>query len=551
MPEELIEIRILPEDRRIRVQSRKPLILALADQGFLIRSDCGGKGLCGKCLVAIEGSGHNNLSPPDQSEKDLVGPVLLKAGYRLACRVAVESPLTIRIPQTSSLLYTDRQEAPQLPQNISPTKSKTSQPFSQTGVAVDLGTTTIGLYLCNLAVPQILTSTVVRNPQAIHGADIMSRISAAHSPETRQTLQTMVLNAIESHIVSMCQAQDLNPDQIVEMVIVGNPTMIHLLVNEDPSSLGYYPFEPVFLNARKLEPNQLGFKTLKSVIVQTLPFISGFVGSDIVAAAMASEMAKQSAGTLLVDIGTNGEIFLSDGNVFCAASCATGPAFEGATISSGMEAAEGAIEGVRIDPANHAVSVSVIKHPSRPQVKPAGLCGSGVVAAIAELLRRDILLPDGRFDQKAATPNLKVDTSAGTAFELVAPEDSFTGRGICLTQKDIRAIQLAKGALKAGIDILCRHAKLDHPHQILMAGAFGNHIDPLDAMTIGLFPETANTVPITIGNAAGKGAVWALLDQQYRHTAEQIARETMVVDLVHHPDFEETFLKALAFPGNA
>jgi uncharacterized 2Fe-2S/4Fe-4S cluster protein (DUF4445 family) len=522
----------------------------LAEKGLLIRSDCGGQGLCGKCLVQIEALEPNRLAPPDASERDSLGPQLLKAGYRLACRIDVESPLTVRLPQAASLHYPGRPPAPTRQKKTSFNATSPLPPPVQSGVAVDLGTTTIGLYLCDLEARQVVASAFLRNPQAIYGADVMSRIGAACIFKTRQKLQNMVIQAIETGTLSLCQALNLAPHKVVQMVIVGNPTMIHLLVGEDPTSIGRYPFEPAFVDPRQIAPGDLGFDVLGSTAVHTLPFASGFVGSDVIAAALATEMEKQPAGTLLVDIGTNGEILLAGTDGFWATSCATGPAFEGAMIHHGMEAVDGAIQGVKIDPHNHAVALAIVHSAASAPPKPAGLCGSGVVSTVAELLRANILLPDGRFNHEATSPHLKTATALGTAFELASPEKSFSGRSILLTQKDIRAIQLAKGALKAGIDLLCCQAGLDRPQQILMAGAFGNHIDPQDAIAIGMFPEVSGKGPTAIGNAAGDGAVLALLDPQFRRQAQQLARTIKVVDLVHHPDFEKTFIKALAFPWN-
>ena len=543
-----VEIRILPENHRFQVQPGQSLLKALAEKGLLIRSDCGGQGLCGKCLVQVEAIAPNRLAPPDASETESLGPQLRKAGYRLACRVDVASPLTVRLPQAASRHYPG---GPQAPTRLKKTVYNTTEPRhlpAQSGVAVDLGTTTIGLYLCDLEARKVVTSTFLRNPQAIYGADVMSRIGAARVFETRQKLQNMVIQAIETGTLSLCQALNLAPHKVVQMVVVGNPTMIHLLVGEDPTAIGLYPFKPAFVHPRQIAPGDLGFNVLGSAAVHTLPFASGFVGSDVIAAALASEMEKQPAGTLLVDIGTNGEILLAGADGFWAASCATGPAFEGAMIRHGMEAVDGAIQGVKIDPHNHAVALAIVHSAASAPPKPAGICGSGVVSAVAELLRANILLPDGRFNPEATSPRLKRATAIGTAFELASPEKSFSGRSILLTQKDIRAIQLAKGALKAGIDLLCCQAGLDRPRQILMAGAFGNHIDPQDAIAIGMFPRVSGNGPTAIGNAAGDGAVLALLDPQYRRQAEQLARTTKVVDLVHHPDFEKTFIKALAFP---
>ncbi len=548
MAAQTIELRIEPEGRRLSVKPGRSLLAALAEEGLMLPSDCGGKGLCGKCRVQIQASARARPTPPEAAEAELIGPKLSGSGYRLACCVTVQTPLTIHWPLGSRPSEPMRSKEPTLLPATFFSQEKPRHFSDALGLAVDLGTTTIGLYLCDCKARRIIGSTARRNPQGLYGADVMSRISAARTQETRQRLHAMAVKAIESGARTLCASAGVPATAIREIVVVGNPAMIHLLLDRDPTSIGLFPFKPLFRHAQTLDAGHLGFNTSPSAAVYTLPLISGFVGSDILAAALAADLRPSAPGTLLVDIGTNGEIFLTTDHGYLAASCATGPAFEGAAIRHGMAAGEGAIEAVRIDTRKQAVFVTVIQADSRHPIKPSGICGSGVVQAVAEMLRSAILLPDGRFNPGIAFSRIKSEADTGLALELVPPENSFSGRGIVLTQKDVRAIQLAKGALRAGIELLCRHTGIAHPRRLLLAGAFGNHICREDAQTIGLFPASAE-IPLTpIGNAAGSGAVLALLDPSYRLQAEHMAQDTTVLDLVSHPHFQDTFIAALAFP---
>jgi len=251
---------------------------------------------------------------------------------------------------------------------------------------------------------------------------------------------------------------------------------------------------------------------------------------------------------MLVDVGTNGEIMFLGKEGMLAASCATGPAFEGATIQHGMQAVPGAIDAIKMNRNKSKLSYSVIQNATEKRRRPAGICGTGVISAVAELLRAEIILKDGAFNRTAKYPNLQRGENGALQFILVAPEKTADGRTIALTQKDVRAVQLAKGALRTGIELLCKETHTDVPRKILLAGAFGNYINPQDALTIGMFPGLAPEDIEGVGNAAGAGAILTLFDERFAHKAAEISRTTRVLDLSAHPDFQETFINALSFP---
>jgi uncharacterized 2Fe-2S/4Fe-4S cluster protein (DUF4445 family) len=413
---------------------------------------------------------------------------------------------------------------------------------------VDLGTTTIALYLCDLNLGKVAASISLRNPQVMLGDDVMSRITAvSQRPGTLRRLQKMAVKAMEWGVGSLCRSSDVDPLTIATMVIVGNSTMIHMFLGKDPTSIGVFPYDPLFKAEQCVTAGSLGLTFNPDAEVRTLPLISGFLGADIVGATLAADLGNQAEGTLLADVGTNGEIIFLGKDGFSATSCATGPAFEGASIRHGMHAISGAIDAVKVDAQTGKAVCSVIqKNPKQPK-KVSGLCGSGVVSAVAELYRAGLILEDGRFNTEAA-PELFQYEDELPEYILAPGEETLSGKAVTLAQKDIRAIQLAKGALYAGIQMLCNEKGYDLPSRLLIAGAFGSYIEKEDALAIGMFPALpADRIEI-VGNAAGAGAVLTLFDDDYREKAQKLAQETEVLELALHPDFQDIFIKSLAFP---
>lgn len=288
-------------------------------------------------------------------------------------------------------------------------------------------------------------------------------------------------------------------------------------------------------------------RTCPGARLRTLPLISGYLGADLVGASLAADLFKAPAGTMLVDVGTNGEIILVTEDGLAATSCATGPAFEGATIRHGMQATSGAIDAVRFVPDTGCLEYTVIGRDSDPARRPAGLCGSGVISAVAELVRAGVIRNTGNFDAACGSPCLQPGARGILEMTVVPPEAAGSGQAISLTQADVRAVQLAKGALRAGIDLLCRENGMLRPRKILLAGAFGSYIKREDALQIGMFPEMAVTDIDVVGNAAGVGAVLALLREDLFEQARTLAGATRVLDLASHPDFQRTFIEALSF----
>jgi uncharacterized 2Fe-2S/4Fe-4S cluster protein (DUF4445 family) len=264
---------------------------------------------------------------------------------------------------------------------------------------------------------------------------------------------------------------------------------------------------------------------------------------------MAGDLDRAVGESMIIDVGTNGEILLNVAGDLSATSCATGPAFEGAAISHGMHAVSGALDSISIDPSTSRVNYTMIQNIPDTPTKPAGICGSGIVSAVAALVKAQIVLANGGFNLQYDHQNLRRNTEGLMEFVIVPGEETRTGADITLTQRDIRAVQLAKGAILTGIILLCREANLNLPRRFLIAGAFGSFLDKDDAMTIGMLPRLTEHGVETVGNAAGEGAILALLSEEFSRRARQIARRTRVLDLASHPDFQRVFLRSLSFPS--
>lgn len=523
---------------------------ALVSGGFLLRSDCGGRGRCGKCMVRVIHCVADALSDPPETERRLIGPERLDAGYRLACCAKVFGEVAVEIPTESRLAAEVVQKG--LPvlwsklQGLPPAVVKS--PSSGYGLAIDVGTTTLAVYLCDRRQRTIVGSTSARNPQSIFGDDVISRIHAVRSdPSALQRLQKMTVSAIEWAMSALCRRFGIDPRAVGEMVAVGNSTMIHLLLGEDPASIGVFPYTPRFSEDRVADAGSIGLNPNSSARLRTLPLISGYLGADIVSAALAADLGHRPVGTMLVDVGTNGEIiFLSDRGL-AATSCATGPAFEGACIRHGMQATSGAIDAVRFRPEKGRLDYTVIQAAGGKKKKAAGICGSGVISVAAELLRAGVISRSGSYNKDIGGAGLRPGENDILEFEIVPAGQAFNRHPITFTQADVRAVQLAKGALRAGIDLLCRENGLARPRTILMAGAFGSYINRADALGLGLFPQMAVDDIEVVGNAAGAGAVLALLDESCFERARTIARTVQVLDLSTHPDFQNTFINSLSF----
>lgn len=537
-------------DRSIDAAAGATVLECLVSSGEFLRSDCGGHGRCGKCLVRLSDPAAAGISQPDELEEKIVGASRLASGYRLACRAVVLDSVSLEIPSESRLAHDVVQKGipvllPIFDSAVSASEAESSGPW---GIAVDIGTTTIAVYLCDVSRSAVIASTSVRNPQSVFGDDVISRVSSVRMDAgVLPRLQKMVLGAVEWAVSMLCSQTGVEPSRIRDVVCVGNSIMLHLFFGEDPSSIAVYPYTPVFLGAREVDAGRLGIRSLSGSRLRSLPLVSGYLGADIVAAALAAGLDRSMPGTLLVDVGTNGEIVLSTENGLAGASCATGPAFEGAAIRHGMQAVSGAIDSVEFVPETGRFKYTVIQRLSEPHKAAAGICGSGIITAVSEFLQGGVIRKNGSFNRDSGFECMRIGEN-GIPEAVIAPRaPGEAGEPVALTQADIRAVQLAKGALRAGIDLLCLENGFIRPRKILLAGAFGSFIDRTAAIRIGMLPEMDTGDIEVVGNAAGAGAVLALLNESVFSRAEQMARAIRVLDLASHRDFQKTFIDALSF----
>lgn len=548
MGEERVRIGI--DGRSIAADKGANLMEALVAAGVLLRSDCGGRGRCGKCLVRVEGPGSDRASAPDDRERNVLGEDGLQAGHRLACCTRVFDSIAVEIPDGSLLVPEVVQKGlpvlqTRLEKQATGARPAASSPY---GLAVDVGTTTIAVYLCDIAARTVVGSTSSRNPQAIFGDDVISRISAVQTAESGLArLQKLVVSAIDWAASALCRSLSIDPRRIGKAVVVGNSTMIHLLLGEDPSSIGVFPYAPRFTEEQTRIGAGIGLSFNPGVRLRTLPLIGGYLGADLIGAALAADMSSLAPGTLLVDVGTNGEIILRTGDGFAATSCATGPALEGAAIQHGMQATSGAVDSVRFNLQTRCLDYTLIQRDAARLQPAAGVCGSGVISTVAELLRAGVITRSGSFDPAFKSPCLQPGRNGTLAFEIVSGQTARGGRPIVLTQADVRAVQLAKGALRAGIELLCRQNSIQRPSKILLAGAFGSYINKADALELGMFPQMPLEGIEVVGNAAGAGAILALCDDACFDYARGLAQRTRVFDLAGQQDFQTTFIEHLSF----
>lgn len=467
------------------------------------------------------------------------------------------------------------------------------------GVAVDIGTTTVAAHLCNLRTGHVLATASRMNPQVSFGEDLMSRVSYAmmHEDGTERMHRALV-DGLNELLEELSQTSQIHPVDIIEMVAVANTTMHHLLLGVSPIELGGAPFSLVIHDAVDMKARDLGLTMAPGANLHIPPCEAGHVGADNVAVLMAeAPYLQDSEQQLVIDIGTNGEILLGNRTKMLSASSPTGPAFEGAQIVHGMRAAPGAIERVRVDPAALSVRYKLIGReewmtslqlaaelrdsmPSQTGFQPGGLgenghhlkgrqkrqarrdellnppllasgiCGSGIIEAVAELFMAGIVAPNGRIVD-IDHPRLRKGLGEGggkAEFILAWPHETSTGAAITVHSDDIRAIQLAKAALYAGSKLLMKRLGLDSVDRIKLAGGFGSYIDPNHAMILGLIPDCALDKIEAVGNAAGDGARILLLDKEKRAEAKWAARWVTYVETAVEPSFQAEFVDSIDIP---
>jgi uncharacterized 2Fe-2S/4Fe-4S cluster protein (DUF4445 family) len=425
------------------------------------------------------------------------------------------------------------------------------------GLAVDVGTTTCVGYLTDLNTGRVVNTESMMNPQVPYGEDVMSRITYAMSNsdglETMQKSIIQGLNEIIERVVVDVKKDGPDPGQVIDdLTIVFNTAMHHIFLGFNPEYIGRSPFIPAVQSSLTIKARDLGLKINPAAYIHVLPIEAGFVGADNVGVLIAEEPYNQDENVLIIDIGTNGELLMGNRNKVCSTSCATGPAFEGAQIKFGMRAAPGAIETVEIDPATKEPRYKVIGkadwHTHIEKVDAKGLCGSAIIQVVAEMFKAGIVDKSGRFVMDLGTPRVRKDADGKPEYVLAWASETSIGQDITITQGDVRALQLAKGALYTGAKLMMRRLGITALDRVILAGAFGSHIDREASLTLGMFPDCALDKVYAVGNAAGDGSRMALLNRGKRREADERARWVEFVEIATDPAFEKEFMMAMHIP---
>lgn len=524
MPESF-RIDFQPVGKRGPARPGETLLEAARAAGIGLASVCGGAGTCEECrLRLLEGE----LSPPTLVEQAALGEAALAGGWRLACQAEALGDVKVEIPP-ESLTAPQRLQLEGRESRLEPQPAVTVP--GAHGLAVDLGTTKLAAYLVALESGETVARAGAMNPQIAFGEDVISRIlHAGQSDSAAGELQGILVEALNHLLEEMCAEAQVSTERVLDAVLVGNTVMHHLAAGLPVEGLGRAPFSPATREALSLPAAGLGLALGPGAQVYLPPVIAGYIGADHLSMLLACGAGEAGGNLIALDIGTNTEISLAAGGRITCCSCASGPAFEGAHIQEGMRAAPGAIERARWS--DGRVLWQTID--DRP---PVGLCGSGILDAVAALLDGGLAGPSGAL------------TGGGSGFVLVPAAETGHGRDIMVTRKDVHEIQLAKSAIRAGIETLLGEVGLGTGQidEFVVAGAFGTYLDLRSALRTGMFPPLPLERFRQVGNAAGVGAREMLVSLERRRQAEALAARIGYVELSTHPAFTSLFMKHLSF----
>lgn len=525
---------IQPSRQKIPCDGKKSLMQILLEAGVFVENPCNGRGTCGKCKVKVLSGAVSALS---ETEKRHLSEEEIRAGIRLSCLTEVLGDTEIELMQkerTHSVL-TDGY-LPDFQRDVFP---------KGYGVAIDIGTTTVVTVLVDLASGAEIAKASQINAQKSYGLDVLTRITYEYEhPETGvQELKDAIVQSINEMIAQVCRDASVHPEEITEVDVAANCTMMHMLLGVDARSIGRAPYQPAFLNSQDLKAWELGIRAGRNTRLYCLPQVSAYIGADIVAGVYVCELHKRQGNVLLVDIGTNGEMVLaSQGRLLCC-SCAAGPALEGMNIRSGMRAAEGAVEDVKLT--EEGIQLSTIGG-----TEPEGICGSGILAAVKELLRTGLVKKTGAFVKKEELEESDYRYSMirvnGGKRELVLHQNP----ELVVTQGDVRQVQLAKGALLSGFTALLNRAgiPMEELDLVLIAGQFGSHLPEASLTGTGILPrELAGKIQY-VGNSSKTGAYMALLSQQVKQEMDELAQKMEYMELAETENYEKIFAQSMIFP---
>ena len=590
-----------PVGRKGECRANQSLLDCAHRLGMGIASLCGGQGTCHSCKIQLL---SGTVSAPTGNEREVFSSEELKDGWRLACQTYPASDCKLNVP-SESMTTTQRTQVEGLEITVAPeppvqayhlklagpslsnpqadaehllqelnhqhhlhcnrvdidvmrllspqlrswkwqcqTSVRDNEvialgpwPSRQLGLAVDLGTTKIASYLIDLSDGRTLAAKGDMNPQIRYGEDIISRInSAIKSPKKGVQLQQITVEALNQLVADLCADIHANTEEIVEAVVVGNTAMHHLFLGLPVRQLALSPFVPAVTSALDIKARDLGLHIAAGSYVHLLPNIAGFVGADHVAMLLATDAWQAEGITVALDIGTNTEVSLIAGGKITTVSCASGPAFEGYHIKHGMRAASGAIERIQLADDN-------IQYQTVDKAPPVGICGSGILDAIAQLYLAGVINEGGRMLQ--SHPRVR-NGQKQREFVLIGDEERSGQPAIVITQQDVRELQLAKSAIRTGIQVLLDTGGYseDEISQVAIAGAFGTYIDVSSAITIGMLPAIPLNRFQQVGNAAGMGAKMALISLSKRADGAAVASQVRYIELASVPNFTQTFIQA-------
>ncbi|MGN9162348.1 ASKHA domain-containing protein [Clostridium sulfidigenes] len=578
---------------------KKNLLQLLLENDIFVDNPCNGNGSCGKCKVRVL---EGNLPPLSPTERKLLKEDEINADIRLSCLVVPKEDITIEILQKerkhkilTNGYVPEFEFNPTISKKIFEIKMptlETQSPFEDSlcealgskkvnwkllrdyessygtvtgvfndselialeagdtteflyGVAIDIGTTTVVAALIDMNNGEELATASRINPQKKFGLDVLTRITyeLEHPEGSKEELQKTIVQAINEMVEELCSEGKIKKENIYEISIAANCTMMHFLLGVDATSIGKSPYAPVFTTAKNISASDLGIKAAKCARVYCLPSVSSYIGADIVAGAYVCELHKAEENILFIDIGTNGEIVLSKGGRLLSCSCAAGPALEGMNISSGMRAAEGAVEDVEIT--ENGIDLKVIG-----EEDPIGICGSGILAAVKELLRTGIIKNNGAFIKKEQLEEsdyrYKMIQLNGNKREFILKS---TPEQLLITQGDVRQVQLAKGALLSGFYALLKQATIDMSEldKVMIAGQFGAHLPADSLVGTGILPEEVKNKLVYVGNSSKTGAYMALMSVRVKKEIEDLAGEMEYMELGASEGYEKLFSQCLIF----
>lgn len=517
-------------------------LLTLARRaGAIIESPCNGNGTCGKCKVKI-------LSPHQEDEIVLACHTKVIQDIRVEIMERHDSDhLQIKQEGLNSVITIDSMITKKytVEQNVTNVyrrgecigREQGNTVADIYGLAIDIGTTTLVVSLVNLITGQELAATGALNPQSRLGQDVLSRIRYASTEQGLLEMNQLVIEELNTMILEVLTQTKVSLEHVYELVLSGNTCMLHLALKTSPRALGKYPYTPMIRGGNSIAASDLGLSAASSAQVYLVPIISAYVGGDITAGILVSRLTEQAGTTLFIDIGTNGEIVLATAGRLAVTSTAAGPAFEGMNISCGMRAAPGAIEGFSLMPTGQRTLKNI------GDQQAIGICGSGLLDIVAALVENKVIEGNGKF-----STSMNEDLSALVTQVNGKPVFSLA-EGVYLSQPDIRQVQLAKGAIRAGIEALLAYQKITSSDvdRVLIAGSFGYHLNPESLIRIGLLPETVRGKIEFLGNTSKTGGQEFLLNQGVRLDIDQSIKEIGVLELATVDKFDRLFINCLEF----